>query len=1088
MASLTDYLKDVRGRAEVCLSSTGSAPDVQSIVQEMANIPLPLLAKYRLLNVAELLRENCAGPDRKESIASLLRALSILEKYGFNLANPKRPKYWRTVKHNNPIFRTTVDAIKGGRVALHLYGYTIQQSDGLSFPDDVTDPDIEKVAAVTVEIMALHTELELFIKDTHQHPEFLERILTGQQGAASAQEKPALVREDPASSEKQQLESKTKPCKPPVPPKPTEKPGTTPALPTPAAHTGVVCSLCGSSPSFCCPSCKSQFFCEKCDEIFHRHPDRTNHTRDKILALKPDNCPICGTCPALAYCPKCTQGLCLECDERYHTHPDRKDHHRIQTGGGTPLNPISIPEPDATCKRARLSSAAPAVLEESSQPVSIAEWQCQSCTVMNSGSSVLCSVCERPRLATRPPAAPQQLSSPVCETSQIPGKQWTCQACTYVNSAPSTDCEVCDSPRSGAAGSAARLPTPSPVRDFVPPPVHPVAPPRQDLDLTRQRVMKEEGLKLIQHIREGDKKGVSPEEVYAAICVSRGSNVNPCDWLKSELPHLLDEICAMAASLQQDYKTGDSGPLGELRGPADPAVQLSRAEAKQAWVAAGGDTEKAVKHLLRSRRAKVRELRSLGFVEEAACEEALRLSGGDLQGALALLQRPLMEAFHQRVWSKEPPARIDPHHPDKQWLCRRLLALYDLPSWGRCELVLSLLQEPEVQYSLEDVLQVVRESSDRDFIKRTLNNECPVCTESFPKNKMEPLTACECSVCCDCFRMHFTIAVRDKHIRDMVCPVCGEPDINDHERLEVYFSVLDAQLRDCLEKEVYELFHKKLTEHALMKDPNFRWCTHCSFGFIYDGIQLKVQCPQCDESFCSKCRKPWEPQHTGLTCEQFQTWKRENDPEYQRQGLVGYLRDNGITCPGCKFQYALSKGGCMHFSCSQCRYQFCSGCNNPYHKTACEGCAMTGLHAHHPRDCLFYMRDWEPERLQALLQMNAVAFNIDPPNGAVAGECGVMEQKEDGDRQVDSACGLKAEPGQAGLCQKHYGEYLVSLINGHSIDPATLFDGKEVLVACRRYGVDVPQGEAEEEEAYIARLKEKLMSDVPLGDKVPRMK
>lgn len=37
------------------------------------------------------------------------------------------------------------------------------------------------------------------------------------------------------------------------------------------------------------------------------------------------------------------------------------------------------------------------------------------------------------------------------------------------------------------------------------------------------------------------------------------------------------------------------------------------------------------------------------------------------------------------------------------------------------------------------------------------------------------------------------------------------------------------------------------------------------------------------------------------------------------------------ACPNCRFQYALSKGGCMHFCCSQCRYQFCSGCNNPFH-------------------------------------------------------------------------------------------------------------------------------------------------------------
>ena len=142
-----------------------------------------------------------------------------------------------------------------------------------------------------------------------------------------------------------------------------------------------------------------------------------------------------------------------------------------------------------------------------------------------------------------------------------------------------------------------------------------------------------------------------------------------------------------------------------------------------------------------------------------------------------------------------------------------------------------------------------------------------------------------------------------------------------------------------------------------------------------------------------------------------------------------------VACPHCRFQYALTKGGCMHFSCSQCRYQFCSGCNNPFHtvshiegtawstifvtkwiqserrislspraflsyipslmsasfftfpsspislplplsQTACKTvqCKITGLHAHHPRDCLFYLRDWEPARLQALLQVQRQMF------------------------------------------------------------------------------------------------------------------
>ncbi len=49
---------------------------------------------------------------------------------------------------------------------------------------------------------------------------------------------------------------------------------------------------------------------------------------------------------------------------------------------------------------------------------------------------------------------------------------------------------------------------------------------------------------------------------------------------------------------------------------------------------------------------------------------------------------------------------------------------------------------------------------------------------------------------------HFTIAVRDKHIRDMVCPVCTEPDINDPEHLNSYFSTLDIQVLQEREKKI----------------------------------------------------------------------------------------------------------------------------------------------------------------------------------------------------------------------------------------------------------------------------------------------
>ncbi|XP_069562925.1 E3 ubiquitin-protein ligase RNF31-like [Brachyistius frenatus] len=1109
-------MDEVRTRAKSLLSASGSAQDVKVEVQAMAAIPLPLSEKYRHFTAEAILRENGAGRNKQEVVETLTRlvkALSILEKYGCNLTCPTRPRYWRSVKHNNPVFRTTVDAVKGGRRVLYLYGYTNQQIDGLSFPDEVSEPDTEKVAAVTLEVMTLRTEVDMLLKGIHPNLEHFRDIV------------PFIIQQNELvfdavvvpPGEEQQAD------KPQIPP-PSAEAAPAPDIeaapkPSPDAPAATECSLCGGASSLLCPSCDNRAFCDACDDIFHRHPSRATHKRDKIQKTKQETCSICGISAVQAQCSTCVQRLCLNCDRLFHSHPDRKGHNR------TSLTPTKTSSPSlspwgcahcttvnemravlcATCERPRLATPASGAQEN---PASIptspnTEWQCKSCTVVNAGSSILCEVCERPRLATRPPVAPV---TPGPGSPSDAGAKWTCQFCTFGNTKPSAVCEMCGLSCKDSAGvslpqslqqtsSSSSSSPPGAVDQSL---TRPQPMPRVNLEMKRQKMMREDGLTLIQQIREAEKRGVSPEEVYAALCVSGGSNTNPCDWLTSELPHLLDEICAMAASVQLNYKTGNAGTQqpavesggggGEGSGSSGGA-KLSRAEAKLAWLTAGGDTDRAVRQLLRDRQVKMRELHSLGFRDVAQCEEALRQSGGEVKGALSLLQRPLLEPFHRQIWAEQPEPPIDPKHPDKQRMCRRLLALYDLPSWGRCELVLSMLQEPGVTYSLEDVVQAVKESHDRDFIRRILVNECPCCLSIFPRTKMQSLTSCQCSVCHECFRMHFTITVRDKHIRDMVCPVCSDPDINDPKQLDSYFSTLDIQLRDCLDPDVYDLFHKKLTEHALMKDPKFLWCCHCVSGFINDEDQLKVTCLSCRKSFCAQCKKPWEPQHQDVTCEQFQQWKRDNDPEYQKQGLAGYLRDNGITCPHCRFQYALTKGGCMHFSCSQCRYQFCSGCNNPYHKTGCRTaqCTFNGLHAHHPRDCLFYLRDWEPPRLQELLRRSAVDFNTDPSLGTQTDSCGVMEQKDEGGEPADSPCGIPTQPGQAGLCEKHYREYLVSLINVHSLDPALLYDAQELTRACERYQVDTQRGDGEEDNVFHARLLKKLM-EVPLGEKVPRNK
>lgn len=68
----------------------------------------------------------------------------------------------------------------------------------------------------------------------------------------------------------------------------------------------------------------------------------------------------------------------------------------------------------------------------------------------------------------------------------------------------------------------------------------------------------------------------------------------------------------------------------------------------------------------------------------------------------------------------------------------------------------------------------------------------------------------------------------------------------------------------------------------------------------------------------------------------------------------------------------------MHFTCSQCKHEFCCGCGKPFMMGAkcpkSEQCSRLGLHAHHPRNCLFYLRDKEPHQLQKLLKVIINSF------------------------------------------------------------------------------------------------------------------
>ena len=117
----------------------------------------------------------------------------------------------------------------------------------------------------------------------------------------------------------------------------------------------------------------------------------------------------------------------------------------------------------------------------------------------------------------------------------------------------------------------------------------------------------------------------------------------------------------------------------------------------------------------------------------------------------------------------------------------------------------------------------------------------------------------------------------------------------------------------------------------------------------------------------------------------------------------------------------------MHFTCNQCKYEFCCGCGKAFVMgakcTISPYCAKLGLHAHHPRNCLFYLRDKEPVQLQQLLHDNNVEYDTTNPTGDR--KCKVQLQKETPTGVVDTICNSDVVLDSAGLCRW---AFLVSLI------------------------------------------------------------
>lgn len=360
---------------------------------------------------------------------------------------------------------------------------------------------------------------------------------------------------------------------------------------------------------------------------------------------------------------------------------------------------------------------------------------------------------------------------------------------------------------------------------------------------------------------------------------------------------------------------------------------------------------------------------------------------------------------------------------------------------------------------------------------------CEICWEDFPPSDIFGLSYCQCMICNNCMREFFSVMIHDGYVPNFVCPVCRCPDVDDDT---MHFQLLEPKLKFLLTEDDFISYQQRMTEWNLMKNPNFRWCINatCNFGFLLpeSGIR-RIVCPECKTEMCSHCKNPWIAQHEGLSCEKFAEWIRNNDSQFQEEGLIMQLQENGIDCPRCRRRYLLSKGGCIHFKCTYCHYEFCSACARPFVRTCKKlvSCKQSGgLHCHHPRNCLYYLRDKSISELQKLLDENGSLYKSNSPIGVDF--CPIVEEKDVDGVFVQEACKRSVLPRQTGLCERHYKEYLAGVVLGDGIDPVGIMSENELIREIQNTGVaDIPNKYPKEtSDQYRGRLIRIVTDDVPL--------
>lgn len=193
--------------------------------------------------------------------------------------------------------------------------------------------------------------------------------------------------------------------------------------------------------------------------------------------------------------------------------------------------------------------------------------------------------------------------------------------------------------------------------------------------------------------------------------------------------------------------------------------------------------------------------------------------------------------------------------------------------------------------------------------------DCAICFESV-QSEAEAFRLAGCHhVCCrECAIDLVETAIRAATVLSLKCPQpqCG-------------CEFPPQQVQTLLSDESWDRFQELAFLAALSKDSSVHWCPRagCGNAVSVEPGRRHVECSLCGIVSCVQCGAE---SHQG-SCKDYATWLADQP---SAEGLAAkWKMERTKPCPKCKAPIE-RLGGCNHFTCPACDYQFCFLCMRRY--------------------------------------------------------------------------------------------------------------------------------------------------------------